>query len=60
MRQRWGKHHLFEPPILNSRYEYPSRHWELDDQGEPTQRIEVNRAKIVITNMIDAVAGAAA
>ncbi len=26
-------------PILNSPYEYPTQHWELDDQGQPTQRI---------------------
>jgi type III restriction enzyme len=30
---------FFERPILNSPYEYPQRHWELDDQGQPTQRI---------------------
>lgn len=30
---------FFERPILNSPYEYPSRHWELDDQGQPTQQI---------------------
>lgn len=30
---------FFEQPVLNSPYEYPSRHWELDDQGQPTQRI---------------------
>ncbi len=30
---------FFEHPILNSPYEYPSRHWELDDQGQPTQQI---------------------
>lgn len=30
---------FFERPILNSPYEYPARHWELDDQGQPTQRI---------------------
>ena len=29
----------FEAPILNSPYEYPSQHWELDEQGQPTQRI---------------------
>jgi type III restriction enzyme len=28
---------FFKKPILNSPYEYPSRHWELDDQGQPTQ-----------------------
>jgi type III restriction enzyme len=30
---------FFERPILNSPYEYPSRHWELDATGQPTQRI---------------------
>lgn len=30
---------FFEKPILNSPYGYPSRHWELDDTGQPTQRI---------------------
>ncbi len=30
---------FFERPILNSPYEYPQRHWELDDSGQPTQRI---------------------
>jgi len=30
---------FFKRPILNSPYEYPSRHWELDDTGQPTQRI---------------------
>lgn len=30
---------FFERPILNSPYEYPQRHWELDAQGQPTQRI---------------------
>jgi hypothetical protein len=25
---------FFEKPILNSPYEYPSRHWELDTQGQ--------------------------
>ncbi len=30
---------FFDHPILNSPYERPSRHWELDDSGQPTQRI---------------------
>ena len=30
---------FFERPILNSPYERPSRHWELDEDGQPTQRI---------------------
>ena len=30
---------FYENPILNSPYEYPSRHWELDGAGQPTTRI---------------------
>ncbi len=30
---------FFEKPILNSPYEYPSQHWELDEDGQPTQKI---------------------
>lgn len=29
---------FFEKPILNSPYEYPTQHWELDKQGQPTQK----------------------
>jgi len=34
---------FFDHPILNSPYEYPSRHWELDDEGQPTQKITESR-----------------
>jgi len=30
---------FFEKPILNSPYRYPTKHWELDGSGQPTQRI---------------------
>ncbi len=30
---------FFEKPVLNSPYDYPQRHWELDEQGQPTQHI---------------------
>ena len=30
---------FFERPILNSPYECPSRHWELDASGQPTNKI---------------------
>jgi type III restriction enzyme len=30
---------FFERPIINSPYECPVRHWELDAAGQPTQRI---------------------
>ncbi|MEL7640028.1 MAG: DEAD/DEAH box helicase family protein [Solidesulfovibrio sp.] len=34
---------FFEKPILNSPYEYPAQHWELDGQGQPTQKINPYR-----------------
>jgi type III restriction enzyme len=36
---------FFDYPILNSPYTYPARHWELDDQGQPTQRIVEHRRR---------------
>jgi type III restriction enzyme len=27
---------FFEQPVINSPYEYPHRHWELDESGQPT------------------------
>ena len=36
---------FFERPILNNPYDYPAQHWELDEQGQPTQRIIENRRK---------------
>lgn len=29
---------FFDQPILNSPYTHPSRYWELDKSGQPTQR----------------------
>jgi type III restriction enzyme len=41
---------FFERPILNSPYEYPRQHWELDDTGQPTgQIIERRRGAEFIT-----------
>jgi type III restriction enzyme len=34
---------FFERPILNSPYSYPARHWELDEDGQPTQQIVEHR-----------------
>ena len=34
---------FFDKPILNSPYEIPVRHWELDAQGQPTQQIVERR-----------------
>ncbi len=30
---------FFDHPILNSPYERPAKHWELDEQGQPTQQV---------------------
>jgi type III restriction enzyme len=30
---------FFDHPILNSPYERPGRHWELDESGQPTQKV---------------------
>jgi type III restriction enzyme len=34
---------FFDHPILNSPYEIPRRHWELDESGQPTQQIIESR-----------------
>jgi type III restriction enzyme len=36
---------FFEHPILNSPYDYPARHWELDADGQPTQQITERRRR---------------
>jgi len=36
---------FFDAPILNSPCEYPARHWELDEHGQPTQKIIENRRR---------------
>ena len=41
---------FFDRPIINSPYEYPYRHWELDTEGQPTQHIiETRRGAEFIT-----------
>ena len=43
---------FFAQPILNSPYEYPGRHWELDKEEQPTTRIiERRRTADLITPM---------
>ena len=34
---------FFERPVLNSPYKYPKQHWELDETGQPTQRVIQSR-----------------
>jgi type III restriction enzyme len=36
---------FFSQPILNSPYGFPSRHWELDEFGQPTQKIVERRRR---------------
>jgi type III restriction enzyme len=36
---------FFDHPILNSPYECPRRHWELDSSGQPTQRLLEKRRR---------------
>ncbi len=36
---------FFSRPILNSPYQYPARHWELDASGQPTQQIIESRRR---------------
>lgn len=36
---------FFSGPILNSPYRYPRRHWELDEEGQPTQLVVESRRR---------------
>ena len=36
---------FFEGPIINSPYEYPRRHWELDASGQPTGKLIERRRR---------------
>jgi type III restriction enzyme len=45
-----GGSDFFSNPILNSPYEYPGRHWELDNSGQPTTKIiDLRRRSELIT-----------
>ncbi|MEZ4701966.1 MAG: DEAD/DEAH box helicase family protein [Rhodothermales bacterium] len=37
---------FFDQPILNSPYEYPTRHWELTEDGQPTMNIIGHRRRV--------------
>ena len=37
---------FFDQPILNSPYARPTRHWQLDESGQPTQQIEETRRRV--------------
>ena len=36
---------FFQAPVINSPYELPQRHWELDSAGQPTSRIVPSRRR---------------
>ena len=44
--------HFFEMPILNSPYAAPDRHWELDEGGQPTDRIVASRRRSSLVSPI--------
>ncbi|QVM85254.1 BPTD_3080 family restriction endonuclease [Novosphingobium decolorationis] len=43
---------FFQSPILNSPYEEPSRHWDLDENGQPTTEIVSHRRKSALVSPI--------
>lgn len=43
---------FFASPILNSPYEPPARHWQLDDQGQPTGIITEGRRRSALVSPI--------
>ena len=43
---------FFERPVRNSPYSYPMRHWELDEQGQPTQKIIESRRRVELITPI--------
>ena len=45
---------FFDRPILNSPYEYPAQHWELDESGQPTNRILDRRRQVSFITPIPA------
>ena len=45
---------FFERPILNTPYEYPARHWELDESGQPTETVVPSRRRAKFISPIPA------
>lgn len=43
---------FFEKPILNSPYDYPQRHWELTEEGQPTTEIIESRRPVSLITPI--------
>ena len=47
---------FFDRPILNSPYEYPSRHCELDESGQPTSHILDSHRRVAVDSGLRTVA----
>ena len=43
---------FFDSPILNSPYAEPSKHWELDDAGQPTSVVLPRRRRSALVSPI--------
>ena len=43
---------FFERPIVNSPYEYPRQHWELDESGQPTGELLPRRRRAEFITLI--------
>jgi type III restriction enzyme len=43
---------FFDRPILNSPYDYPARYWELDESGQPTNRVIERRRPAQYVSLI--------
>ena len=43
---------FFDHPILNSPYEYPKKHWELDESGQPNQQVLDTRRRVAFITPI--------
>lgn len=54
--RHWRQHKMtqqfFDSPILNSPYEEPSRHWELDPSGQPTTVVISSRRTSALVSPI--------
>ena len=45
---------FFRKPVLNSPYEFPGRHWELDGDNQPTNRVVDSRRPVALITPIPA------
>jgi type III restriction enzyme len=43
---------FFAQPVLNSPYDYPTRHWALDEHGQPTGHVLEQRRRVALVTPI--------